>query len=59
LKPIDKFKVLYILFPEGVGVGPKGYRTPITSPIIKHLENISGDNPKMVAPRGIEPLLPE
>ena len=59
LQPLDRQRLMFVLFPEGITVRDDAYRTPLTSYILRHLREISSKNGQMVAPRGIEPLLPE
>ena len=59
LQPADRLRVMYVLFPEGIKVRKSSYRTPLTTPILRHLRDISRNKSQMVTPRGIEPLLQE
>lgn len=59
LQPADRLRVMYVLFPEGIKVRKGSYRTPLTTPILRHLRDISRKKSQMVTPRGIEPLLQE
>lgn len=54
-----KIKIQKIIFTDKLIYDGNKYQTPLISPLFSYLQEISDPKYCMVAPRGIEPLLPE
>ena len=48
MQPLERQRVMFVLFPEGITVRDDAYRTPLTSYILRHLRDISCNKSQMV-----------